>query len=982
MMSDADSLQRALGASYRVDRELGGGGMSRVFVARDLTLDRDVVVKLLDRGSTHGISGDRFRREIQLIARLQHPHVVPLLSAGEADGALYYVMPFIGGETLRARLTREGPLPVAEATRFLRELLDALAFAHKHGVIHRDIKPENVLIEAGHAVLADFGVSKALRESGTLTSAGISLGTPAYMAPEQASADPAADHRADLYSVGVLGYELLSGQPPFAGSAQQMIVAHLTTPPPPLKQLRSDVPDALAGVVMKALAKEPDARPQSAAEMFAEVEASAVTASGASPASATNGGARKRNRALPFSLAAVVVIGAAGWWALRPHVLKSAESMAIMPFAVADGDSALVRLGQNLVTTVGANLDGVGTIHTADAIAVLSHARQKGALLSLADAFGIGKNVGARSVVYGTLVRDGANVRADVVLYDVNAPSAPVARVSATVPADSLVALTDSLSWRLLREIWSRGNAPTPAYASVTTRSNVALREFLEGERLFAHTQIRAASEAYHRAIAADSTFWFAYYRNRLARSWISLPADTALNAKLLAHASDLPPRERELVEIVATLPVTERVRRGKALANRYPNYAPAWEAYADVLIHHAIRVGVDVRDAIEPWKRVVQLMPGDAEAANHLVWACTQGGDMECARAALAHYDSVVRADKDDKAQRGLERYFAIAVNPPGPHTADSLARSIRADSEGVPPFIIASFVGSAVATNPGLGRFLDTLWSLSTVGAPADVRARGASARQFYRFSRGDWSLMIRARAAQQQASDVGQVRTYVIAEAEGAIPPDEKTARLAADVAAQPATSPAARNEAEWIVAVNSLLRGDSATAKAKLAMFARDTSRRGRFAERSLRALMLGVGGNRAAAAESLLVLERAHGDSTFKLLAAFGVDRILASQWLSESKQYAAADSLLSFTMGGAIGGMGDVATTLFAHATLQRSRIAEALGRRDDAIRFASVFANLYDLATPDLQPLVAEARQRVERLGGKLDGPKSFTKP
>ena len=265
----AATLQRTLGDGYRVERELGGGGMSRVFVAHDLSLDRDVVIKVLSGEATAGVSADRFRREIQLIARMQHPHVVSILSAGVADGSLYYTMPYVAGETLRARIAREGALPVADVVRLLREVLDALAFAHEHGVVHRDIKPENVLVSATHAVVADFGIAKALTESGTLTSAGFALGTPTYMAPEQATADPSTDHRADLYSVGVLGYELLTGSPPFTGAPQQLITQHLTVAPAPIASRRADVPDALAAVLERALAKDPAARPQSAREMIA-----------------------------------------------------------------------------------------------------------------------------------------------------------------------------------------------------------------------------------------------------------------------------------------------------------------------------------------------------------------------------------------------------------------------------------------------------------------------------------------------------------------------------------------------------------------------------------------------------------------------------------------------------------------------------------------------------------------------------------------
>src|SRR2546425_1215649 len=209
-------LQTALGPTYRVERELSGGGMSRVFLARERELERQVVVKVLPPEMAAGVTADRFRREIQLAASLQHPHIVPLLAAGHADDLVYYTMPLIEGESLRAKLAHEGELPIAEAVRILRDVADALAYAHAHGVVHRDIKPDNVLISGQHAVVTDFGVAKAVSAASgesTLTSLGVALGTPAYMAPEQAAADPHVDHRADLYAVGAMAYEMLCGHP-------------------------------------------------------------------------------------------------------------------------------------------------------------------------------------------------------------------------------------------------------------------------------------------------------------------------------------------------------------------------------------------------------------------------------------------------------------------------------------------------------------------------------------------------------------------------------------------------------------------------------------------------------------------------------------------------------------------------------------------------------------------------------------------------
>ncbi len=202
-----ERLQAAVGDTYRIERELGGGGMSRVFVAEETRLGRQVVIKVLPPEMAAGVSVERFEREIQVAAKLQHPHIVALLTTGSHVDLLYYVMPLIEGESLRAKVAREGALPVGEAVRILRDICDALAYAHKHGVVHRDIKPDNVLLSNDHALVVDFGVAKAVSESTgelSLTSMGVALGTPTYMSPEQAAANPNVDHRSDIYSLGVL----------------------------------------------------------------------------------------------------------------------------------------------------------------------------------------------------------------------------------------------------------------------------------------------------------------------------------------------------------------------------------------------------------------------------------------------------------------------------------------------------------------------------------------------------------------------------------------------------------------------------------------------------------------------------------------------------------------------------------------------------------------------------------------------------------
>ncbi len=323
-------LEAALGSAYRIESELGGGGMSRVFLAVEVALLRQVVVKVLPPEMAAGVSEDRFRREIQLAAGLQHPHIVPLLSAGSADDLLWYTMPFIEGESLRAKLAREGELPVEEATRVLREVTDALAYAHAKGVVHRDIKPDNVMISGDHALVTDFGVAKAVSESAgahALTSVGMALGTPAYMAPEQAAGDSHVDHRADLYALGAMAYEMLTGQPPFTGpTPQALLAAHLTQAPAPVSGARPAVPPALEGLVMRCLEKRAADRWQHARDLLPQF-AALISPSGSTAAttatpilsSGTEAALRQTHPirvGILFAIAAVVTLTVT-WWLVQ-----------------------------------------------------------------------------------------------------------------------------------------------------------------------------------------------------------------------------------------------------------------------------------------------------------------------------------------------------------------------------------------------------------------------------------------------------------------------------------------------------------------------------------------------------------------------------------------------------------------------------------------------------------------------------------------
>ncbi len=304
-------LQAALAPSYTLERELTGGGMSRVFVATDTALGRKVVVKVLPPELAAGVNHERFRREIQVAAQLQHPHIVPLLSAGEQGALIWYTMPYINGLSLREALARGDRFAIRDVVRILREVAEALEYAHGLGVIHRDIKPGNVLMQGQHALVTDFGVSKAISAAmpaSGYTSAGMAIGTPAYMAPEQIAADPAADHRMDLYALGLLGYELLTGKVPFKeASPQQTMAAQLTREPEPVERSRPDVPVALRTLLSKLLQKIPADRPANAAAVVAALDAldsgSGETAAFAAPPS--------RGRIVAVAAAGALMVAAA-----------------------------------------------------------------------------------------------------------------------------------------------------------------------------------------------------------------------------------------------------------------------------------------------------------------------------------------------------------------------------------------------------------------------------------------------------------------------------------------------------------------------------------------------------------------------------------------------------------------------------------------------------------------------------------------------
>ena len=428
MTSISHRLASALGGSYTIERELIGGGMALVFVAEDHDLDRKVVIKILPPELAAGVSAERFRREILTVARLQHPHIVPILKAGELDGLPYFVMPYVDGESLDVTLHRRHTLGVREALGITKDVARALAFAHERNVVHRDIKPGNILLASGSATVTDFGVAKALssaRRSGEkgagLTNTGMSLGTILYMAPEQAAGDPDIDGRADIYALGATAYEMLSGAAPFAQlNPREMLTARLTLPPEPLSSVRKDVPPGFERLIARCLAINPDDRPQTAAALVEALE-DPETVSGSFVASGSRTvrrGSRAVRRAVVGALALVGAIVVSAGIYTRAHTASALTGsrvaastanlgvIAVLPFVNLGADSSNAYLATGVTNAVA------GKLVKTSGLSVLAPRRPR-SVRRWSDTAATA-SVEARLVLEGTVERVGNRLRVTV----------------------------------------------------------------------------------------------------------------------------------------------------------------------------------------------------------------------------------------------------------------------------------------------------------------------------------------------------------------------------------------------------------------------------------------------------------------------------------------------------------------------------------------------------------------------------------------
>jgi TolB-like protein len=619
-----DRLSAALNDRYVIRRELSGAGLSRVFLADEIAPPRRIVLKVLppDLGSIVG--SQRFNREIEVVARLQHPNIVPLLEAGTAHGIPFYSMPYVEGETLRVRLATDPRRPIAEVTRVFREVADALGYAHAHGVVHRDIKPENILMSAGHACVADFGIAKALSAAGdaTITTAGLALGTPAYMAPEQALGDPDAEHRADLYALGAVAFEMLAGAPPFTGAnAAQLIAAQATRAPRPINELRGDCPAGLAAIVMHCLEKDPQSRPQHAAEIIGWLDA--IGTPGA--LTATPGRRRIRRRVVVAAAALGLLLAAGGAVAFAPSAMRahaltlitrsdpSLESSRVLvaPFDNATGDTTLEALGIMTADWIGqaiSHVPGVEVVDPRTAFATQEVVEQiPWPFKSRNRARAMAQEVGAGTVVSGTYYREGDTLTFHAAISDV--------RTGRLVRSMAPVKGARRSPSHLLAELQQRV-AATLALARDTTAGTL-IGSFAEPPSLDAYQEVYRGVEAYFHG---DDSSEYAHLE-RAAK--LDTTYTTPLVFLAFARAYNFDYATADTV-----------VRHAERLSARL---APAERALLD---HVEAVIASNTEDAVRSAQRFMTLMPGSQESPLLLASVALSSLRPALALRALAHVD------------------------------------------------------------------------------------------------------------------------------------------------------------------------------------------------------------------------------------------------------------------------------------------------------------------------------------------------------
>jgi serine/threonine-protein kinase len=720
-----DTLRRALVDRYAIERELGQGGMATVYLARDIKHDRRVALKVLRPELAASLGLDRFLLEIRTTAQLTHPHILPLHDSGEAAGFLYYVMPFVEGETLRDRLTREKQLPLDDALQLAREVADALSYAHAHGVVHRDIKPENILLQSGHAVVADFGIAKAIAAAGSerLTETGLSIGTPAYMSPEQAAGSGDLDGRSDLYSLGCVLYEMLAGEPPFTGpSAQAVVAKRLSTPAPRISILRDRVPAHVEHALDTALARTPADRFATAA-LFAEALGNA-NAPGHRRTGAPWSPLAKWLVAGGVLVAAVlVVLLATGVLRLGGSAGGGARmtSLAVLPLRNLSGDSTQEYVADGMTEAIITELGKISALTVISRTSVMGY---KGKQMPLRD---IARELGVQGIVEGSVMREGGQVRITARLID-GRTDRRLWDSTYNRQMSSILALYAEVARTIAGNI---GATLTPDEARrlqvVRTVNPQAYDEWLLGQQVLGTMTADAVTRAiahYRRAIELDSTFADPHATLSGAYRWLAqLGTMSSAEAVPLARAEAEraialdPGSARAHVTLARQLSTEWRWEEAGREYRRAVELNPGWAMAVSMYGGHLIFLG-RYDEAIRYALRAVELDPRDFNMWDNLGWAYFYAGRFQ---ESIAPYQRALQLEPSDWF---THMYLAVTYSALGRHqeAIESVGRALKEDSENQ-AILSCAVVVYASAGRPAVARrFLDSLLAQGTKGRPAE--------------------------------------------------------------------------------------------------------------------------------------------------------------------------------------------------------------------------------------------------------------------
>ncbi|NJD20652.1 MAG: serine/threonine protein kinase [Gemmatimonadetes bacterium] len=665
MIEPLDRLKDALRDRYAFERELGRGGMATVYLAADLKHHRQVAVKVLNPDLTGSLGARRFLREIETAAKLTHPHILPVFDSGEAEGLLYFVMPYVKGESLRARMERERQLSVEDSVQIAVEIADALAYAHGEGVIHRDVKPANILIESGHAVLADFGVARALWEAkeDRITGTGLSLGTPAYMSPEQSTGSHDLDGRSDQYALGCVLYEMLTGEPPFTGSTPMVVLArHIHERVPSLEVARPNLPFGLVEAVEKSLSKAPADRYRTLEGFRSAVEKGATTEA------ASIRSRRWRRHWMPWAAAAAVLTVGGAAWVMTVGIRAPPDKNVVMvfPFELsgeATGEEA--GRGEDNAYLIWSALEGRGSLGWLNA-QQLVEAPEEASRLSASQRRAVASENRAGLYLHGRLMLFGDSARAYLTLHETRRDSV-IARADTAGPRSEAGLLGVRAVGKLLLVLLPEEPVDVSAIAG---RNPEAIQAFVEGERDFYAGKFQEAFVRYSEAVGQDSAFALAAAKGAQAASWLhDAEAAEDLIGLALLHPESLNPQRYHFargLESFLDAQADSAVRHFEAAIALDRDWTEAWTGLGEVYTHLLPRRPPQDSLAKAAFARVYELSNHSAPALFHLVEFFIRDREMDRASTLLQEYRET-DPDTVGYATRKLALMLRCAEEGPG---------------------------------------------------------------------------------------------------------------------------------------------------------------------------------------------------------------------------------------------------------------------------------------------------------------------------